>query len=73
MTARREVLVLVAMVLAVDAAFIAVYFMARVEGASDSAKLAFTVVWTVVTLLVVLRGWIRVRSARLPRAGTRGG
>jgi hypothetical protein len=71
-TAGREVLVLVGLVLAVDAAFVAGYFLAQVERASDGSKLAFTVLWTVVTLLVVLRGWIRIRSARLPPAGSRG-
>jgi hypothetical protein len=64
---RRDVLVLVALVLLVDAIFVAAYFLGRVREASDPAKLVFTTVWTVVTLAVVFRGLSRVRSARLHR------
>jgi hypothetical protein len=71
MTIKREVLVLVGLVLAVDAVFVAVYFLADVELATDAAKVAFTVVWTVMTLAVVLRGLTRIRSARLHRAPSR--
>jgi hypothetical protein len=56
---------LVGLVLAVDAIFIAVYFGAGIEGASDSGKIAFTVVWTVINLAVVIRGLSRIRSARV--------
>jgi hypothetical protein len=70
-TIRREALVLVGLVLAVDAVFIAVYFLAGVERASDSVKVAFTVAWTLVTVVVVLRGLTRIRTARLNRAGSR--
>lgn len=69
MTLRREVLVLIALVLAVDAAFVALYFLTRIEGASDAAKLGFTVAWTIVTLGVVLRGLTRIRRTRLGRTG----
>lgn len=67
MTVRREALVLVALVLAVDALFIAVYFGAGIERASDSMKIVFTVVWTVINLVVVIRGLTRIRSARTNR------
>ncbi len=67
MTVKREALVLVGLVLAVDAIFIAVYFGAGIEGASDSLKIAFTVVWTIITLAVVIRGLTRIRSARASR------
>jgi hypothetical protein len=69
MTVGREALVLVGLVLVVDALFVAVYFLARVEGGSDAAKLGFTVAWTLVTLGVVLRGLTRIRRLRLNRAG----
>lgn len=69
MTLRREVLVLIALVLAVDAAFVALYFLTRIEGASDAAKAGFTVAWTIVTLGVVLRGLTRIRRTRLGRTG----
>lgn len=65
MSVKREALVLVGLVLAVDALFIAVFFGAGIERASDSVKIGFTVVWTVVNLAVVLRGLTRIRSARV--------
>lgn len=64
MTVKREALVLVALVLVVDALFIAAYFGAGIERASDGMKLGFTVVWTVINLAVVVRGLTRIRSAR---------
>lgn len=64
---KREVLVLVVLVLLVDAVFGAGYFLGRLRSASDASKLAFTTVWTLVTLGVVIRGLYRVRSARLNR------
>jgi hypothetical protein len=64
---RREVLWLVLGVLAVDAVFAAIYFVGGFGSTSDMGKLAFTVLWTVVTLAVVLRGLSRVRQARLNR------
>jgi len=66
-TVTREALVLVALVLVVDALFIAVYFGAGTERASDSVKIAFTVVWTAINLIVVIRGLSRIRSARVNR------
>jgi len=67
MTVRRETLVLIGLVLAVDAIFIAVYFGAGIERASDGVKLAYTVVWTATNLAVVIRGLTRIRSARVNR------
>jgi hypothetical protein len=64
---RREVLVLVALVIVVDAVFVAAYFLARLPAASAGSKLVFTTVWTLVTLAVVVRGLSRVRSARINR------
>ena len=66
----RAVIELVLLVLVVDAVFIALYFLAGIKQAPDPAKLAFTVVWTLVTLAVVIRGLVRLRSARLERRGT---
>jgi len=40
---------------------------AGVEGASDSVKITFTVVWTLMTLAVIIRGLTRIRSARMNR------
>ncbi len=69
MTTRREALALVGLVLAIDAVFVAVYFLANVERASDASKVAFTVVWTLITLAVILRGLTRIRAARMNRPG----
>ena len=62
---KREVLWLVVAILVVDALFVAAYFLAQIRDASDGAKIAFTVLWTLVTLAVVIRGLARVRSLRL--------
>jgi hypothetical protein len=72
MTVRREALTLVALVVVVDAAFVGAYFLAGIQHAGSGAKLAFTVAWTVVTLLVVLRGLTRIRLLRSRRAGAPG-
>jgi hypothetical protein len=62
---RTEVLLLVALVLALDAVFVAIYFLADVRSSSDTGKVAFTAVWTLATLVVAVRGLSRIRSARL--------
>ena len=70
-TARREVLLLVAVVLVVDLVFVAAYFVARVRTSSASVKLGFTAFWTLATLGVVIRGLTRLRKARLDPPSTR--
>ncbi|HEX6433428.1 MAG TPA: hypothetical protein VFZ87_04275 [Gemmatimonadales bacterium] len=62
---RRELLWLVGGVLLVDAVFAASYFLADLRNTSDMAKVAFTAMWTLVTLGVVLRGLSRIRRVRL--------
>ena len=66
---RREVLALVGWVLAVDAGFIAGYLGAGMAHRPARVKLAYTVCWTLVTLAVVLRGLLRVRTERIRRLG----
>jgi hypothetical protein len=70
-TVRREVLLLVAMVVVVDLVFVAAYFVARLPTSSDSVKLGFTALWTLATLGVVIRGLTRLRKTRInpPTAG----
>jgi hypothetical protein len=70
-TARREVLLLVAMVLVVDLVFVAAYFVVGLQRSSDSVKLGFTVLWTLATLGVVIRGLTRLRKARIDPPSTR--
>jgi hypothetical protein len=60
----REALLLVGLVLLVDAVFVAAYYLGHLRRLSDPAKVAFTVVWTLVTLAVVIRGLSRIRKAR---------
>jgi hypothetical protein len=67
MSVRREALTLIGLVLLVDAVFIAIYFLAGVGNASATMKVAYTVLWTVLTLVVVIRGLARVRNARMNR------
>ena len=64
---RREVLLLVLAVLAVDAVFIVAYFLGQLRHAPSSMKLAFTVIWTLATLAVVIRGLSRIHRARVHR------
>ncbi len=61
---RREVLILVGLVLLVDGVFIAGYFAAGIVRGSDVAKVVYAAVWTVVTMVVVLRGLTRIRAIR---------
>jgi hypothetical protein len=61
---KRQLLLLVAAVVVVDALFIAGYFLFRVSDAGDGARIGYTAAWTVVTLLVVLLFLTRIRSLR---------
>ena len=61
---KREILLLVGAVLAVDVPFIAGYFAFHLDAAPVGAKIGYTAAWTVVTLLVVLRGLARIRALR---------
>ena len=60
---KRELLLLVGAALVVDVLFIVGYFVFRLHAASGGAKIGYTAAWTVVTLLVVLRGLARIRGA----------
>jgi hypothetical protein len=62
---RRELLVLVGLVLGADAVFIAAYFLFHLADRSPGARVGFTAGWTVVTLAIALRGLARIRAARL--------
>jgi hypothetical protein len=65
---RREVLLLILLVLGLDAVFVVIYFVAGVRSASDSAKVVFTAVWTLAILVIAVRGLSRIRSARLRKS-----
>jgi hypothetical protein len=61
---KRELVRLLAVVLVVDALFVAGYFLVGLDAASDPVKIGYTAAWTIVTLLVVLRALARIRSVR---------
>jgi hypothetical protein len=63
-SARRELLLLVAVVLVVDGVFVAAYFVGGIWNASDTFKVVFTAAWTLATLVIVVGGLSRIRSAR---------
>jgi hypothetical protein len=67
MAVRREVLILVGLVVVIDLVFIAAYFLGGIDQSSDQMKLLFTAVWTAITLVVVLRALLRIRRVRVPR------
>jgi hypothetical protein len=61
-------------VVALDAVAIAVYSFAGIRTAGPDTRLAFTVIWTVATAIVVGLGLRRIRRARTggpPRAARR--
>jgi hypothetical protein len=68
MAVRREVLILVGLAVLIDLIFIVVYFLGDIDHSSDQMKLLFTVVWTAITLIVVVRGLLRIRKGRVPRS-----
>jgi hypothetical protein len=61
---RRELAILVALVLAVDALAIAVWLLTGIRHAGPRAQLGFTVAWTLSTLAVVI---VSLRKIRLLR------
>jgi hypothetical protein len=64
---RREVVLLVVLVVLVDALFIGGYALAGLAAASGGARLIYTLAWTGATLAVVLRGLTRIRAIRSGR------
>jgi hypothetical protein len=60
----RELVLLLALVLAVDGLFIAGYFLFRLAAAGHPTKIGYTAAWTILTLVVVLRSLSRIRALR---------
>jgi heme/copper-type cytochrome/quinol oxidase subunit 4 len=69
-TPGKALLELILLVAVVDAIFVAAYFLAGIRTASDAVKLVFTVVWTALTLAIVIWGLSRFRKARLQQSGS---
>ncbi|MBA3497012.1 MAG: hypothetical protein H0T86_07905 [Gemmatimonadales bacterium] len=62
---KRELVILVGLVVLVDGVFIAIYYAAALGAASGDRKLAYTAVWVLATLVVVWRSLARIRAARV--------
>ncbi|HEX5385893.1 MAG TPA: hypothetical protein VFW66_04260 [Gemmatimonadales bacterium] len=60
----KALALMVGLVVLVDAVAIAIYFVAGIGRAGTGVQLLFSVVWTVVTLAVVVWGLRRVRPFR---------
>jgi hypothetical protein len=61
---RREVVTLVVLVVLVDAIFIGVFFLAHLLTMPPAYKVGYTLLWTLLTLAVVIRGLNHIRRAR---------
>ena len=61
---RRQVALLIGLVVGVDAVFFGIYTLAGLGRAGPGVKLGFTVLWTVATLAVVLPRLTRIRELR---------
>jgi hypothetical protein len=61
---KRELLLLVVIVLLIDAGFIALYLLTPLHSATGPLKLGYTVLWPAVTLIAVPWGLGRSRALR---------
>ena len=61
---RKHLMIMVALILAIDAIAIALHTALGIGDAPRRTKTIFTVVWTVVTVAAVLNGLYRIRLAR---------
>ena len=68
---RKHLMVMVALILAIDAVAILVFRGMGIDEAPRDRKILFTGVWTLLSLAVVLNGLYRIRVARNMGARTR--
>ena len=61
---RKHLMIMVALILAIDAVAVFVFRTLGIEDAPRDRKVIFTSVWTVLSLIVVLNGLYRIRVAR---------
>jgi hypothetical protein len=61
---RRQLALLIGLVVGVDAVFFVIYALAGLGRAGPGVKLGFTVLWTVATLAAVLPRLTRIRELR---------
>ena len=64
---RRQLVLLIGLVVAVDVVFFGIYRLAGLGRTAPGVKLAFTVLWTAATLAVVLPRLTRIRDLRRGR------
>lgn len=64
---RRHLIEMIALVVVLDAITIGIYYAVGMTSRAPRVQIAYTAVWTVLTLLIVLRGMNRVKAARLGR------
>lgn len=64
---RRQLGLLIGLVVAVDVVFFGIYALAGLGRAAAGVKLGFTVLWTAATLAVVLPRLSRIRDLRRGR------
>jgi hypothetical protein len=63
---RKHLMVMAALILAIDAVAIALFRMMGIEEAPRDRKMLFTAAWTLLSLAVVAHGLYRIRVARYP-------
>jgi hypothetical protein len=61
---RRQLVLMIALVAAVDAAAIAVWFLTGLRGRNGGVQLLFAIAWTVATLGVVIVSMRKIREAQ---------
>lgn len=64
---RRHLIEMIALVAVLDAITIGIYYAVGMTSRAPRVQIVYTAVWTVLTLLIVLRGMNRVKAARLGR------
>jgi hypothetical protein len=60
----RAVLTLLGLIVLVDGVFVGIYYAAGLAHATPGVTLGYTALWTLATLVVVIRGLGRVRGER---------
>lgn len=63
----REVGLLVGLVLLVDGIFVGLSYALRIATAAPQVRLGYTILWTALTLVIVLRALARIRALRARR------
>jgi len=64
---RKHLMIMVALILAIDAIAIALFSALDIGDAPRRTKTVFTAAWTIVTVAAVLNGLYRIRLARNAR------